>query len=668
MDLKAKKDRIDNLIQQINEAAKQYYTLDKPLISDFEYDMLVKELEQLEHDFPELKRPDSPTLKVGGEILIGFDKVVHPVPMKSLNNVYSQDELFGFFAKINEKYPNTKFVSELKIDGLAINLDYENGYFKKASTRGDGQVGEDVTKTVIKTNSLPLKLTEPATLTVRGEIFMPNSQFKKINEERAKTGENLFANPRNATAGTIRQLNTEIVRKRGLDIFIYTLVDAEKYNVNSQIEALLYLEKLGFKVNPNYKTLTLNELTDSVIYYDNLRKNLDYATDGIVFKVNDFKVQASLGFTVKSPRWAIAYKFEPEKVETKINKIVYQVGRTGAVTPVAEFDRVFVSGTYVQRATLHNEAFVKEKDIRVGDYVLVYKAAEIIPEITEVIKEKRPTNAQPFEMIKVCPACSSKLIKKQAFWVCENLECDSRVINSLIHFCARTCMNIQDLGEKTIETLFNQGFIKNIQDIYALRNFRSQLIALEGFKDRSVDKILTEIEASKQAPFRTLLFALGIPNVGKKVASLITKHFKNLDALLSATEEEIAKINEIGPSIAGSLISYFNSQKGEALVEFLKTNGFVLTEEDLRVKDSYFSGKKVLITGTLQNYKRAELQDILAKLGANLVSSISKETDVLIVGENAGSKLSKAEQFNTTLVYEKDLEELLKWKAISLNT
>lgn len=660
MDLKAKKDRIDNLINQINTAAKQYYTLDKPFISDFEYDMLVKELEQLEQDFPELKRLDSPTLKVGGEVLLGFEKVVHPVPMKSLNNVYSRDELFGFFAKINEKYPNTKFVSELKIDGLAINLDYENGYFVKASTRGDGQVGEDVTKTVIKTNSLPLKLTEDVTLTVRGEIFMPNSQFEKINQERKLLGENLFANPRNATAGTIRQLDTKIVKKRGLDVFIYTLVDAEKYGVSSQTEALKYLEKLGFKVNQNYQTLTLNELSESVNFYDNLRKTLDYATDGIVFKVNNFKVQSKLGFTVKSPRWAIAYKFEPEKVETKINNIVYQVGRTGAVTPVAEFDRVFVSGSYVQRATLHNEAFVKEKDIRIGDYVLVYKAAEIIPEITEVIKEKRPDNTTPFKMIKNCPACRSRLIKNQAFWVCENQECESRVINSLIHFCSRSCMNIQDLGEKTIETLFNLGFIKSIQDIYNLHTHRSELIALEGYKDRSVDKILKEIEISKQMPFRTLLFALGIPNVGKKVAGLITKHFKNIDAILSASVGEIGEIKEIGPIIAVSLFIFFKSNKGRSLVEFFKANGFVLKEAETDLKASYFTDKKVLITGTLKNYKRAELQEILAQLGANIVSSISKETDILIVGENAGSKLAKAQKFNTKLIYENELEELLK--------
>ncbi|PKK93642.1 MAG: DNA ligase [Tenericutes bacterium HGW-Tenericutes-6] len=647
------KQRIDELVSMINQANEDYHTKDQPTMSDFEYDRLLKELIELENTYPEYKSNDSPTLKIGGVVLDGFKKVTHQVPMMSLSNVFNEDELRAFDERIRKVVKAFSYVSELKIDGLAVSLIYKKGKFTQAATRGNGTVGEDVTENVRTIKSLPLTLNKEIDIEVRGEIFMPHKSFKKANEERLNNNEPLFANPRNAAAGTIRQLDSKIVSKRNLDLFVYTIVNANDY-VNTQAEALDFLKKLGFKVNPNHALLhDLDTLISKIKDYDVLRKTLPYDTDGVVIKVNAFDLYDFIGYTAKSPKWATAYKFEAEKMETVLKNITFQIGRTGVVTPVAELEPVFISGSQVARATLHNEDYIKAKDIRVGDYVLVHKAGEIIPEVISVIKEKRK-DQKPFIMIDTCPVCGSHLERKQgeADYYCVNLECPGKNMNQLIHFASRVAMDIDTLGEKVVEVLHDLGYVSQIPDIYKLHAYKEPLKDLPGFGDKKIDKLLEAIENSKKQPLEKLIFGLGIKHVGQKVAKTLVKHYPTIDSLIEATYDDLLSIHEIGEMIAQSITSYFKEPKHIEMIEELKSLGLTMETEIRETLDHEFNGKTLVLTGKLETFSRDQAQAIIEKLGGKVASSVSSKTDYVVAGEDAGSKLKKALELNITVLTE----------------
>jgi DNA ligase (NAD+) len=654
--------RIKELTKIINQANVDYHTYDNPTMSDYEYDMLFKELKELELAYPEYKQPNSPTDKVGGVILDRFQKVTHDIPMTSLSNAFNFDELADFYHRVQKEIEAFELISELKIDGLAISLIYENGNFIKAVTRGDGQIGEDVSENVKTIKSLPLTLTKPVNITVRGEIFMPYESFYKLNAEREKEGLPLFANPRNAASGTIRQLDSSIVSKRGLDLFVYTIANSDDFEIDTQYEALTLLHKLGFKINKNYRlSNTLSDLFETINHLDRTRQGLNFATDGVVVKVNQFNYQKELGYTARHPKWATAYKFSPEVVETKLLKITFQVGRTGVITPVANLETVEVSGSNVSRATLHNEGFIRDRDIREGDYVYLQKAGEIIPEIISVNMDKRDKQL-PFEMITNCPDCNSVLVKKEsdADHFCINPDCPSRNINQIIHFASRNAMNIDTLGEKVVETFHGLGYLNNIIDIYSLKDHYDELIELPGFGKKSIDKLLEAIENSKTMPFAKLFFGLGIKNVGAKVAQIIVDELSDIDTIMSATKEELTSIFEIGDVIADSIINYFKDEKNLEIINFFKKNNFVLFQEKVKkLDDHFFSGKTVVLTGTLEHFSRNELSDKLVLLGAKVSSSVSKKTDIVIAGDQAGSKLTKAVELQIKVLSEQELLEIL---------
>lgn|SRR5690554_1151163 len=652
--------KIKDLTELINKANYEYHTLDNPTLTDYEYDKFLNELKALESKYPEYKQPNSPTEKIGGEVLDEFVKVVHDNPMMSLNNAFDFNELEIFYNRLNNEYNDLSYVSELKIDGLAVTLKYENGLFVSAATRGDGTTGEDVTLNVKTIKSLPLKLTEDVTIEVRGEIFMPHKSFKSLNEERTLNNEPLFANPRNAASGTIRQLDSGVVAKRNLDIFLYTIVDAENY-VATQEEALLYLRKLGFKINPYYNvSKSFEELIESINKYDQQRKELGYDTDGVVIKINELKYHDEIGYTARSPKWAIAYKFAPEEAITLLKDITFQVGRTGKVTPVAELEPVLVSGSTVARATLHNEDYIKDRDIRINDYVVIRKAGEIIPEVLKVDLSKRK-NDVPFEMITNCPACNSSLVRKEdeADYFCINELCPARNINSLIHFASRVAMNIDGLGEKVVETFNKLGYLNSIVDIYKLKDYYDELILIEGFGEKSINKLVDSIEKSKSNEADKLLFGLGIKNVGAKVATTLLNHYGNIDNLKKTTIEELEQIDEIGNIIATNVYEFFNNENNLVILEELKTLGLNFNYTKIEVKEHEFNNKRVVITGTFSKYKRSELTNILKEYGAKVSSSVSKNTDYVFAGTDAGSKLDKAIELNIKVLNEDELLERL---------
>jgi len=645
--------RMKELIELINKANYEYHTLDKPTISDYDYDRYFKELVELEEMYPELRQDDSPTQKVGGDILDGFTKVEHQVPMMSLSNVFNETELRQFDERIFNVASNYSYVTELKIDGLAVSIIYEKGKFVKAATRGNGVVGEDITLNVKTIKSLPLKLNEDIDIEVRGEIFMPHKSFEKANEERLANNEPLFANPRNAAAGTMRQLDSKIVAKRALDIFLYTIVDAKKY-VNSQKEALDFLQSLGFKVNPYYKLCeSIDEVYKQILMFDEKRKTLAYDTDGVVIKINEFSLHEKIGYTAKSPKWATAYKFAPEVAETKLLDITYQIGRTGKLTPVAELEPVFLSGSTISRATLHNEDFIVERDVRVGDVVRIHKAGEIIPEVIEVVLDQR-TNQKPFEIIKDCPVCGHPLIRKEgeADYYCSNDDCPAKNIHGLIHFASRVAMDIDTLGEKVVETFHELGFLNTISDIYRLEQFSEELKLIPGFGKKKVDKLLKAIENSKKQTFDKFLFGLGIKHVGAKVAKIIVKYYSNIDLLMDATEEALIDIPDIGQMIAQSIVSYFNQEQNLKLIEELKAFGLNMTYEQEETIEHEFTGKTFVLTGKLETFSRNQAKDIIEKLGGKTSSSVSKKTDYVLAGSDAGSKLKKAKELGVKVLDE----------------
>ncbi len=647
------KQRMIELTRILNQANYDYHTLDQPKISDQQYDHYLKELVALEQQYPEYKQEDSPTEKIGGVVLSGFDKVTHQVPMMSLSNVFNEEELLAFDERIRKAITDFSYVTELKIDGLAVSLTYEKGLFVRAATRGNGVVGEDITRSVQTIKSLPLKLNEPIDIEVRGEIYMPHKSFTKLNEVRLSHNEALFANPRNAAAGTIRQLDTKVVAKRNLDLFIYTIVDADKYR-ETQEEALKYLSDLGFKVNPNYQNIFgITTLIEQINNYDLLRKILPYDTDGAVIKVNEFNLYEKIGYTSKFPKWATAFKFKAEQVETILKAITFQIGRTGVVTPVAELEPVLISGSTVARATLHNEDYVTSKDIRIGDTVLIHKAGEIIPEVIEVVMSKR-TNQKLFEMIKECPVCGENLIRKdgEADHYCSNPNCPGKNINSLIHFSSRVAMDIDTLGEKVVETFHELGYLNSIPDIYLLINYADELKELPGFGTKKVEKLLEAIKKSKLQSFDKLIFGLGIKHVGAKVAKILVKNYPSMDLLMQATIEELNSIPDIGEQIAQSIVSYFADGNIKEMIEELKDLGLNMQyEKGEQIKHS-FNDKTFVLTGKLQIFTRDQASDLIEKLGGKVSSSVSAKTDFIVAGEDAGSKLKKANELGVKIIDE----------------
>lgn len=647
------KQRIQYLVNLINQANQDYHVKDQPTLSDQAYDRYVNELIDLETRYPEYRLPDSPTQKIGGKVLEGFQKVQHTVPMMSLSNVFNVEELMLFDERIQKQVGPVAYVSELKIDGLAISLVYEAGLFKRAATRGNGSVGEDVTENVKTIKSLPLKLSQPMDIEVRGEVFMPHKSFNRLNQERLEKNEPLFANPRNAAAGTIRQLDSRIVEKRQLDLFVYMIVDAKRH-VSTQIQALALLSELGFPVNQHYHlNTTLDQLKTQIASYDELRKKLPFDTDGCVIKVNDFNVYETIGYTAKSPKWATAYKFQAEQVETKLIDILFQVGRTGVITPVAELEPAFVSGTQVSRATLHNEDYIKDKDIRINDYVMIHKAGEIIPEVLEVVLTKR-TNQVPFKMIETCPACHSELIRKidEADYYCTNIDCPGKNVGGLIHFSSRVAMDIDTLGEKVVELLHDLGYLNSIPDLYRLHLVRDELTILPGFGPKKVDNLLNAIEASKKQSLDKLLFGLGIKHVGQKTAKSLVKHYQSLDSIQKATVEELVAISDIGEMIAHSIVSYFSNPQNQKLMDELKALGLNTTQEQTQTIVHPFNGKTFVLTGKLTDFSRDQAALIIEKLGGKVSSSVSSATDYLLAGEDAGSKLKKARDLGIALMDE----------------
>ena len=654
------KKRIDELVNIINQANIDYHTKDMPTLTDFEYDRLLKELVELEHTYPQYKHVDSPTEKIGGFVLDGFEKVTHQVPMMSLSNVFDETELRSFDERINKVTSGYHYTTELKIDGLAVSLIYEAGLFKRAATRGNGVVGEDITHNVKTIKSLPLRLSEAIDIEVRGEIYMPHKSFKLANEERMNNDEALFANPRNAAAGTIRQLDSKIVAKRQLDMFVYTIVDAKQY-VNTQYEALTYLSSLGFKVNPHFKLCEdVEELIQTINSYDHLRKTLPYDTDGVVIKVNEFNLYDLIGYTAKFPKWATAYKFQAEQVETLLKDITFQIGRTGVVTPVAELEPVFVSGTTVARATLHNEDYILAKDIRIGDFVIVHKAGEIIPEVVQVNTDKRKGQL-PFTMIETCPVCGSKLERKpgEADYYCQNSECPGKNINTLIHFASRQAMDIDTLGEKVVEILHELGYLNQIVDIYNLYMFKDELKEIPGFGEKKVEKLLTAIEQSKNQTLDRLIFGLGIKHVGAKVAKLLIKQYPSMDLLMHANYDELIQMSDIGEMIASSIVSYFSDSKNIEHIELLKQKGLNMTHEKEDVVEHAFNGKTLVLTGKLSLFSRDQASDIIEKLGGKVASSVSAKTDFVVAGEDAGSKLKKAQELGVKVIDEEAFKVMI---------
>ena len=653
------KSKIEQLRQQIHDANNAYHTLDQPIISDYNYDMLLNELIQMEQEHPEFFDAASPTQKIGGYVLDKFEKVTHTVPMMSLSNVFNQEELFKFIERI-EEVTSSEYVIELKIDGLAVSIKYENGLFKQAATRGNGLVGEDITHNVKTIKSLPLKLSETLTIEVRGEIFMPHKSFLKLNEQRKQNEEPLFANPRNAAAGTIRQLDSQIVAERELDIFVYAIVDPQSY-IQSHKDALALLKKLGFKVNQHATHTTNKEnVWKTIQKFDQLRKSLPYDTDGAVIKVNAYDKYDMIGYTAKSPKWATAYKFQAEIAETTIRDITFQVGRTGVITPVAELEPVSVSGTTVSRATLHNEDYITIKDIRIGDTVRIHKAGEIIPEVIDVVLSERK-NQPPFKMITMCPACGALIerIDGEADHYCTNDSCEAKHIGQLIHFSSRVAMDIDSLGEKVVETLYEKGYIKTITDIYHLHQYREELKILPGFGEKKVEKLIEAIEQSKKQPFHKVLFGLGIKHIGAKVAKTLVNYFKSMDAMLDTSIEDIQNIHEIGPEIAQSIFSYLRNEENIVHIQQLIELGLQFQVENQVIKEHQFNGKTFVLTGKLESFSRDQASEIIESLGGKVTSSVSKLTDYLLAGSDAGSKLKKAESLGVTILNEATFKDII---------
>lgn len=657
-------ERIHQLRELLEKYNYEYYVNDNPSVSDAEYDRLMQELMMLEKEHPEFASKLSPSQRVGGLVQDEFQKVTHKRMMLSLANAFNDGDLLDFDRKVREitGLDTVEYMAEMKIDGLGISLVYNKDLIY-AATRGDGTVGEDVTANVLTIKSVPTHIDCDKDFEIRGEVFMPKKSLHKLNEERKNKGEPLFANARNAAAGSIRQLDSSIAASRGLDAYWYYLVNAQELGIRYHSKALEYADKLGFKTNPERRLCHgINEVLDYINEYTIKRPTLGYDIDGIVIKVNDMDLYDKLGYTAKTPRWAIAYKFPPEEVITKLKDIIFTVGRTGKITPNAVLEPVRVAGSTVQRATLHNEDFIEEKGLLIGDYVVLRKAGDVIPEVVRPVIERRDGTQIPFQMITNCPECGYPLVKKDAMHFCVNPKCPARQIESIIHFASKDAMDIEGLGEKVAEMLFNQNFLHDISDIYLLYNHRDEIMSLDGWQAKSVDNLLDAIEASKHNSLERLLFGLGIKEVGAKMAKTLSRIFKNLDNLMVADYETLLEIPDVGPIVASSITKYFKEEHNIELINKLKQYNLNIDYlgSTSSAANSYFSGKTVVLTGTLQSMGRKEATEKLENLGAKVTSSVSKATDVVVAGVEAGSKLTKAEQLGITVINESEFLELIK--------
>ena len=658
------KQRVKELTETLEKYNYEYYVLDNPSVSDAEYDRLMQELIAIEKEHPELISPLSPTQRVGGQVQEEFKKVTHQRMMLSLANAFNEDDLYDFDRKVREVIGGDKvtYMAEMKIDGLGMSLVY-NKNLQYAATRGDGTIGEDVTSNVITIKSIPSHIDIEGDLEIRGEVFMPKKSLNKLNEERAKTGEPLFANARNAAAGSIRQLDSAIAASRGLDAFWYYFVNARDFGIRYHSESLDFADKLGFKTNKERRLCHgIDEVIEYIKEYTIKRPDLPYDIDGVVIKVDDMNLYDKLGYTAKTPRWAIAYKFPPEEVVTKLTDIIFTVGRTGKITPNAVLEPVRVAGSTVQRATLHNEDFILDKGLMVGDYVVLRKAGDVIPEVVRPVENRRDGTQVAFEMITNCPECGMPLIKKDAMHFCVNPECPAKQIESIIHFASKDAMDIEGMGEKVVEQFFNQGFFTNIAEIYKLMDHRDDVIALDGWQSKSIDNLIDAIDKSKANSVEKLLFGLGIKEVGAKMAKTLSRIFGNLDALASATEEGLLEIPDVGPVVARSIVNWFSSEHNKELIEQLRAEGlnFNFLGSISKAANSYFSGKTVVLTGTLDSMGRKEATEILENLGAKVTGSVSKATDAVVAGHDAGSKLDKAQALGITVLSESEFLELIK--------
>lgn len=656
------KEKYEDILKKIEKYNHHYYNLNESLVTDYEYDMLLKELKNIEEKYPKFKKENSPTNIIGGLASDKFTKVKHRIAMLSLSNTYNIDDLIDFEKRIkNIVNTDIEYILELKLDGLSISLIYEKGKFVKAITRGDGNIGEDVTENVLQISSVPKKLSQEIDIEVRGEIVLPLSEFNRINLEREENNLPLLANPRNAASGTLRQLDSSIVKERNLSAYIYYIIEPEKYDIKNHLEGINFLEKLGFKTTGVFEKISnILEMKKRIDYWSNERKKLDFETDGMVIKVNNFSLYDKLGFTAKSPRWAIAYKFKAEQKETTLLDVTYQVGRTGNITPVAELEAINLSGSIVKRASLHNFDEIDRLGLKINDKVVVQKAAEIIPQIVRVCKEKRRGNEREINKPTNCPSCNSILVKEDdlVYLRCINDKCDEKIKRSIEYFVSRDALNIQGLGSKITDRLYDLGIIKDITDIFELKKYRDELINLEKMGEKSVDNLLINIEKSKDTSYSKLVYALGIENIGKTVSNLLTEKFNDIEKLKNAQIEDIESIDGFGYKMAKSVYDFFRNEQNLLIIEKLISYGFIFKrKEEEKIENSFISGKKFLATGKLDKYSREEIKEIILKRNGIYLSSVSKNLDYLIVGENAGSKLDKAKKLGINILTE---EEFIK--------
>ncbi len=662
------KSRILELRKQLEHHGYLYYVLDKPEISDFEYDQMMQELLDLEEQYPQFYDANSPSQKVGGTILDQFERVAHKTEMYSLNNAFSYEDLLAFDKRIAKTLDNYEYDVEYKIDGLAISLLYENGEFVQAITRGDGIFGEDVSNNIKTIKSLPLKIDYPNKLEIRGEVIINKKDFILINKARNALGESLFVNARNAAAGSVRQLDSKVAASRSLDGFFYTIVDPKSHGLNSQTEALTFLKKLGFRVESHAKLFDkIESVWEYISQLSNQRESLNYDIDGAVIKVNNLLSQEALGFTTKFPRWAIAYKFPAEEVVTQVLDIFVTVGRTGKITPNAKLNPVFIDGSTVGFAQLHNEDMIIEKDIRVSDWVVVRKAGDIIPEVVKVVLDKRDGSQIKYEFPKVCPVCNQEIVRLQneAHHFCINADCPARLVESLAHFASRDAMDIKGLGEATINTFQKANIISGIEDLYRIKDKKEAILSLEGFKEKSFNNLISAIEKSKSNDLAKFINGLGIRQVGSRASVILSEKYHSIDEIKKAKVEELEMIDDIGSITAHSIVDFFENEKNIEMIETLKTLGLNPTSENkIIVVDNYFSNKTVVITGSFENYDRKSLTSKLESLGAKVTGSVSSKTDIVVYGDKAGSKYDKALELNVSVMDEQDFNERVSqaWK------
>ena len=646
--MEEKKKRIAELVEIINKASYEYYLNDNPSITDQEYDDYYSELLRLEEAYPELKREDSPTIRVGGEALSKFEKVEHKTPMLSFDDIFNEDEIIAFDERIRKSINNPTYTVEPKMDGLSGSLIYEKGLLVRVATRGNGLVGENITANGKTIKSIPLRLKKDIDIEVRGEIYMRKASFEKANKEREANGEALFANPRNAAAGSVRQLDSKITAKRNLDFMAYFIPNPKDYGIKTQEESLKFLRELGFVTNYKLNTTASNaeEIIRDIKALGEIRRSLPYEIDGVVLKVNNLEDEDKLGYTARVPRWGIAYKFPAEEVLTTLKEIKFTVGRTGKITPNAIFSPVHVAGSLISKATLHNEDYCIAKDVRVGDTISIRKAGDVIPEVVRVLKERRNGTEKEFQMLEYCPICHTKIVRKdtEADYYCPNEMCPARKIENIIHFASREAMNIDGLGESIIEDLYNENFITNITDIYDIDKYEEELMNLEGYGKKKIDNLKSAIKNSKNNSLERLIYGLGIRNVGAKTAKVLAKYYKTLDNLMTASYEELVNISDIGDIIAKSIISYFSNEDNKNIITKLKqlgVNTTYINNSGYEEKDE-FKGKTFVLTGSLVNITRDKASEIIESLGGKVSSSVSSKTSVVVVGDSPGSKYDKA--------------------------